>query len=938
MKNTLLYLVSFIMILDLSTQKALSQTLSCKLNIDATGKYFQIGNPGGTNPRWVMKGTHSAITHLTPDASDPTRWEGESHLRANWDNKDAQLTGMRNYGLNTVRIWMPGPIGRDNPNPSYTGSTMSQHYDELVQYISLCKQKGLWVIVEDWWAGYLMDGNTASYYDSNEWHDKNLYFIQKLIAAGCDNVMFGTGNEEGQIRTQAGKNWTGNWKDNTKLMIAGYRRLGYIGPVLVDVSGWDNQPGDVSSFAEIQNSDPAKNIGFQEHEYFNWNGAANGYFYMPVCRAGYNGGMACENFPMFVTEYAYTTDWVVDAFANLARNNNLGGMSYFWYNNIYEAATVNGDGINLNAAGISSKDRYWLAAGIPGGYYPSGSNVSVIGISLSPTSVSVAVGGTTQLFKTVSPSNATNQTVSWSSANNSIATVNASGLVTGMAGGSVTITATTQDGNKTATSAITVTPVGSCINPTIGNGGFEMGNTSSWAGSYGNIVVVISAPYSGTYCGQINGGTAAFGQIITVSQNKSYTLSGWLKNTSGSSIRLGVKNYGGLEINSPSISTGWNQVNINFTTGAGNTSAEIYAWQDGGTGAVWVDNVSITCQGNSSIPVSGVTLSPASASIAVGSITQLAATFSPSNATNQNISWTSSNNSVATVNTNGLVTGVSAGSTNITVTTQDGNKTAVSAITISGGSGGTAIPGKIEAENYSSMSGIQSEGTTDTGSGLNVGWTDNGDYMNYNVNVVSAGTYTVDLRVASILTGSQIQIKSGLTVLSTVTVPNTGGWQNWQTITSSSFSLAAGSQTLQVYISAGGWNLNWMQFNQAVGNKSLALNYPVTDSSVYMEGRDAWLAFDSSRIRIATYVNPSLLKVRLMVYPNPTSNGVINVRMEGQQENVFIQIYTIHGITEYIGTLYKGETKRINRLNTGVHLIKLFGKNMSEVRKIVVIK
>src|SRR5262249_27095642 len=64
---------------------------------------------------------------------------------------------------------------------------------------------------------------------------------------------------------------------------------------------------------------------------------------------------------------------------------------------------------------------------------------------------------TRQLTATVAPANATNQNVSWSSANASIATVNASGLVTAVAPGSTTITVTTQDGAKTATCTVTVT-------------------------------------------------------------------------------------------------------------------------------------------------------------------------------------------------------------------------------------------------------------------------------------------------------------------------------------------------------------------------------------------------------------------------------------------------------------------------------------------------
>ncbi|MBN1410059.1 MAG: carbohydrate-binding protein, partial [Spirochaetales bacterium] len=58
------------------------------------------------------------------------------------------------------------------------------------------------------------------------------------------------------------------------------------------------------------------------------------------------------------------------------------------------------------------------------------------------------------------------------------------------------------------------------------------------------------------------------------------------------------------------------------------------------------------------------------------------------------------------------------------------------------------VPGKIEAESYSAMSGIQTENTTDSGGGLNVGWIDAGDWMEYNV-TVTAGTYYVQYRVAA---------------------------------------------------------------------------------------------------------------------------------------------------------------------------------------------
>ncbi|WP_175532020.1 carbohydrate-binding protein [Paenibacillus sp. yr247] len=123
----------------------------------------------------------------------------------------------------------------------------------------------------------------------------------------------------------------------------------------------------------------------------------------------------------------------------------------------------------------------------------------------------------------------------------------------------------------------------------------------------------------------------------------------------------------------------------------------------------------------------------------------------------------------------------------------------------------TTIPAKIEAEDFSAMSGIQLETTTDTGGGLDVGWIDAGDWMYYNVNVPTAGTYTVQYRVASPNTTGQIQLQSGATVLATTAVPNTGGWQNWQTVTTT-VNLNAGQQTLRVYAGGSGFNVNWINF------------------------------------------------------------------------------------------------------------------------------
>ncbi|MEI8204283.1 MAG: Ig-like domain-containing protein [Bacteroidota bacterium] len=94
----------------------------------------------------------------------------------------------------------------------------------------------------------------------------------------------------------------------------------------------------------------------------------------------------------------------------------------------------------------------WLASS------PSGSTVSVSGVSVNPTTLNLVVGGSTaQLTPTILPANATNQNVTWSSNFSNIASVSTTGVVTPVAVGNCIITVTTADGSHTATCAVTVT-------------------------------------------------------------------------------------------------------------------------------------------------------------------------------------------------------------------------------------------------------------------------------------------------------------------------------------------------------------------------------------------------------------------------------------------------------------------------------------------------
>lgn len=119
------------------------------------------------------------------------------------------------------------------------------------------------------------------------------------------------------------------------------------------------------------------------------------------------------------------------------------------------------------------------------------------------------------------------------------------------------------------------------------------------------------------------------------------------------------------------------------------------------------------------------------------------------------------------------------------------------------------IPGRIEAQHFSWQSGVQSEATTDTAGGINIGHLDAGDWLSYTVEVETSGWYTVDFRVASAADGGQLILgQNGQDLTSALTIPNTGGWQNWTNVSASVY-LNAGRQELVVWVQNGTWNLNW---------------------------------------------------------------------------------------------------------------------------------
>ncbi len=259
-------------------------------------------------------------------------------------------------------------------------------------------------------------------------------------------------------------------------------------------------------------------------------------------------------------------------------------------------------------------------------------------------------GSTITLIPSFNPIDASNKGITWTSSDTSKATVSDAGVVTGVALGTVTITATTKDGGKTASKTInvynrssgTVHVTGVTLSPKTAD--VEVGKTVS--------LVATVAPDNAT--------------------NKNVT---WISSdTSKATVSGGVVT---------GVAPG--TVTITVKTEDGNKTA---------TATITVKEATTPDK-----PVTGVRLTPDVGTVEVGGTFVLEANIEPDNASNKNVTWRSSNPSVATVS-GGVVTGVSAGTATITVETVDGNKTATAQVTVTG-SGSVGETLEFERSAYS---------------------------------------------------------------------------------------------------------------------------------------------------------------------------------------------------------------------------------------------
>ncbi len=363
--------------------------------------------------------------------------------------------------------------------------------------------------------------------------------------------------------------------------------------------------------------------------------------------------------------------------------------------------------------------------------------VPVTGVELSPESLEIEVGEQAVVTATVLPQNASNRAVVFSSSRESVATVSQDGIVEGVSAGSAIITITTEEGNFKAHCSVTVLEdinagTGtvsniSCRNAVIsgtaklpkeGSEGLSFGimysanlefpeastvriaaESTDADNNFSIVTETLEPETTYYYRGFVSeGGETVLGEVKSF---KTLPLSSMIQTLDPSELT-----FNGCKLNASLILTdciykeleygfelsidgkfAYAKASDNLAEGQFSQAAVLEAEHEYSCLAyVKLDGRTYKAEAKSfkapATPVSGVSVSPESVKIKIGGKSALSVVVSPQNAGNKAVVFSSDNESVATVSTEGEITGVSAGTATVTVTTVDGNFKAHCSVTV----------------------------------------------------------------------------------------------------------------------------------------------------------------------------------------------------------------------------------------------------------------
>jgi len=213
----------------------------------------------------------------------------------------------------------------------------------------------------------------------------------------------------------------------------------------------------------------------------------------------------------------------------------------------------------------------------------------------------------------------------------------------------------------------------------------------------------------------------------------------------------------------------------------------------------------------------------------------------------------------------------------------------------------TAIPGKIEAENYAMQFGTDTETTSDAGGGLNVGWIDAGDWMVYAIeNNTEDSVYQIKFRLATQASGSKFEYFIDDVKIGQIDVPNTGAWQKFTSVIKD-IIVPKGKHYFKIVDVTGNFNINYF-----VIQKDFV--------SVSQTNKDD-----------------------ISIFPNPASDKIV-IKSAGFQYDK-IEISDMMGRTVLVKSLtYAPELVLPLNLNKGTYFLKISNSKSSFTQKVNVVK
>ncbi len=325
--------------------------------------------------------------------------------------------------------------------------------------------------------------------------------------------------------------------------------------------------------------------------------------------------------------------------------------------------------------------------------------VAVSTVTLNKTSMSLTKGQSEALTATVTPDDATDKTVTWSSSDATVASVSQNGLVTALKSGKAVITA--KAGEKSATCEVTITtPV---VSVTLDRSSISLEEAQTTT-----LIATISpndADEKTVVWTTSNASVATVaGGVVTAVAEGNATITakvGGKSATCAVSVKKTVVPVTSVTLNKSSLSLvkGQNEKLV-ATVNPDNATDKTVTWsssdattatvtQSGLVTALKSGKVTITakageksatCEVTVTTPVESVSLDYTSVSLEEGQSTTLIATINPNDADEKTVSWTTSNSSVATVSNGGLVTAIKEGTA--TITAKAGGKEATCAVSV----------------------------------------------------------------------------------------------------------------------------------------------------------------------------------------------------------------------------------------------------------------